>query len=61
MKYKSFILYLKDEGCTLHRSSGKHHIYTHPQLDRNIVIPKHHKDVSPGVVKTTIKLLNSIK
>jgi predicted RNA binding protein YcfA (HicA-like mRNA interferase family) len=60
MKYKAFLIYLTDKGCTLHRSSGKHHIYTHPQLDRNIVIPKHHKEVSPGVVKTTQKLLQNV-
>ena len=59
MKYKTFILYLKDKGCTLHRTSGKHHIYIHPKINRNIVIPKQ-KEVSQGIIHHTQKLLANV-
>ena len=59
MKYKTFILYLTAKGCTLHRTSGKHHIYTHPKINRNIVIPKQ-KEISQGVIYQTQKLLANV-
>jgi len=59
MKYKTFIMYLIAKGCSLHRTSGKHHIYIHPKIDRNIVIPKQ-KEVSQGIIYSTQKLLQNV-
>ena len=55
MKYKTFILYLKDKGCTLHRTSGKHHIYIHPKQGGHISVPHPKKDLGIGLVQKLLK------
>jgi predicted RNA binding protein YcfA (HicA-like mRNA interferase family) len=59
MKYKDFIAELLKRGCRLHRSNGKHIIYRHSQLSRNLIITKA-KNVSPGLYHQCDKLLTSI-
>lgn len=60
MKYAQFLKELIARGCYEHRCSGKHLIYRHPRLNRNLVIPKHHKLVSPGLYRECNSLLQSI-
>jgi len=50
---------LEESGATLHRSGGKHIIYRHPKVNRNIVITKA-KTVSFGVYKQTQSILASV-
>jgi len=50
---------LEAKGCTVYRTSGKHLIYRHPHLNRNLVITKA-KVVSPGVYRECCKLLKNV-
>ena len=59
IKYKDFIRELEERGAKLHRTSGKHIIYRHPNLNRNLVITKA-KSVSSGVYRECDKLLHSV-
>ena len=59
MKYNDFVAELLKRGCRLHRSSGKHLIYRHHNLNRNLVITKS-KLVKPGLYYQCDKLLTSI-
>ena len=59
MKYNDFVAELLKRGCHLHRSSGKHIIYRHSELSRNLIITKA-KNVSPGLYHQCDKLLTSI-
>jgi len=59
MKYNDFVRELQARGCSQHRTSGKHLIYRHPNLNRNLVITKA-KNVSPGLYRECDKLLMSI-
>ena len=59
IKYKEFIAELESRGAKVHRTSGKHLIYRHPKLNRNLVITKA-KVVSVGLYKECDKLLTSI-
>jgi predicted RNA binding protein YcfA (HicA-like mRNA interferase family) len=59
MKYKDFIRELEKRGCYEHRTNGKHLIYRHPNLSRNLIITKA-KSVSPGIYNECDKLLISI-
>lgn len=59
MKYNDFIAELMQRGCHLHRASGKHLIYRHPKLPRNLIITKS-KLVKPGLYHSCNKLLLSV-
>jgi predicted RNA binding protein YcfA (HicA-like mRNA interferase family) len=59
IKYREFISQLEQRGCKLHRTSGKHIIYRHHNLNRNIVITKA-KTVSPGLYNECMKLLANV-
>lgn len=59
IKYREFIHQIESLGATLHRTNGKHMIYRHPNLNRNLVIANA-KTVSPGVYHTIIKLLSFV-
>ena len=59
IKYNDFVRELQARGCSPHRTSGKHLIYRHPNLNRNLVITKA-KSVSPGLYRECDKLLTSI-
>jgi len=59
IKYNQFIKELEDLGCHIHRTNGKHHVWRHPKLSRNIVITKA-KTVSPGLYHSTLKLVASV-
>ena len=59
MKYNDFLKELLARGCKLHRSSGKHIIYRHDNLNRNLVVTKA-KKVSPGLYNECNKLLLSV-
>lgn len=50
---------LEAKGCSIHRQGGKHIIYRHPQVPRNIVITKA-KTVSFGVYKQAESLLQNV-
>jgi predicted RNA binding protein YcfA (HicA-like mRNA interferase family) len=59
IKYNDFVRELLARGCSPHRKSGKHLIYRHPELNRNLVITKA-KTISLGIYKECDKLLTSI-
>jgi predicted RNA binding protein YcfA (HicA-like mRNA interferase family) len=59
IKYNDFLKELLSRGCIVHRTSGKHLIYRHPNLNRNLVITKA-KTISPGLYKECNKLLLSV-
>lgn len=59
IKYREFIAQLEERGAKAYRTNGKHLIYRHPNLNRNIVITKA-KTVSPGVYKECMKLLANV-
>jgi predicted RNA binding protein YcfA (HicA-like mRNA interferase family) len=59
IKYNDFLKELLARGCTVHRTSGKHMIYRHPNLTRNLVITKA-KVVKPGLYHQCNKLLQSV-
>jgi len=59
IKYNEFVRELLARGCSPHRKSGKHLIYRHPELSRNLVITKA-KTVSLGIYKECDRLLTSI-
>jgi len=59
IKYNDFLKELIARGCSVHRTSGKHMIYRHPNLNRNIVITKA-KIVKPGIYYQCNKLLLSV-
>ncbi len=59
MKYRDFLQELLVRGCYVHRTGGKHIIYRHPKLPRNIVVTKA-KQVSPGLYRDCNKLLSSV-
>jgi predicted RNA binding protein YcfA (HicA-like mRNA interferase family) len=58
IKYNDFVRQLLARGCSAHRKSGKHLIYRHPELNRNLVIPK---AISLGVYRECDKLLTTIR
>jgi predicted RNA binding protein YcfA (HicA-like mRNA interferase family) len=59
MKYSEFIREIESRGAALHRTGGKHIIYRHPRLERNLVFTKA-KTVSSGVYRQCDKLLASV-
>jgi len=59
IKYREFIAQLEQKGARVHRTNGKHLIYRHPNLNRNIVITKA-KTVSPGLYNECMKLLANV-
>jgi predicted RNA binding protein YcfA (HicA-like mRNA interferase family) len=59
IKYNEFIRELLSRGCYEHRKGGKHLIYRHPELTRNLIVTKA-KSVSPGLYKECDRLLTSI-
>jgi predicted RNA binding protein YcfA (HicA-like mRNA interferase family) len=59
IKYNDFVRQLLARGCSAHRKSGKHLIYRHPELNRNLVIPKA-KTISLGIYRECDKLLTTI-
>jgi predicted RNA binding protein YcfA (HicA-like mRNA interferase family) len=59
MKYNDFLKELIARGCYEHRTGGKHLIYRHSKLNRNLVITKA-KKVSLGVYRECDKLLQSV-
>ena len=59
IKYREFIAQLEQRGARVYRTNGKHIIYRHPNLNRNIVITKA-KTVSPGLYKECMKLLANV-
>ena len=59
MKYNDFIRTLEKRGAVLHRTGGKHIIYRHPALNRNLVVTKA-KTVSAGVVRQCDQLLRAV-
>jgi predicted RNA binding protein YcfA (HicA-like mRNA interferase family) len=59
IKYKEFVRMLEEKGCTVHRKGGKHIIYRHPQINRNLIITKA-KVVSPGIYRECCKLLEKV-
>jgi len=59
IKYNDFLRELLSRGCYEHRTSGKHLIYRHPNLNRNLIITKA-KSVKPGLYHECDKLLTSI-
>ena len=59
IKYREFIAQLEQRGARVYRTNGKHLIYRHPNLNRNLVITKA-KTVSPGLYKECMKLLANV-
>ena len=59
IKYREFIAQLEERGARVYRTNGKHIIYRHPNLNRNLVITKA-KTVSPGLYKECMKLLANV-
>lgn len=59
IKYREFIAQLEERGAKVYRTNGKHIIYRHPNLNRNLVITKA-KTVSSGLYKECMKLLANV-
>ena len=56
MKYREFLKLLESNGFYAHRTTGKHLVYRHPNLERDLPITKA-KTVSSGLVRQANKLL----
>lgn len=48
-KFRDVVSGLSKKGWSLARVSGSHHIYKHPKSKETISVPRHTKDISPGV------------
>ncbi len=52
---RKLIKRLKENGWTLDRISGSHHIFTHPDFDRPIPVPHPKKDLPTGTVRAILR------
>jgi len=52
---RKLIKLLKENGWTLDRISGSHHIFEHPDFDRPIPVPHPRKDIATGTVRAILR------
>ena len=55
MNSKQIIKRLEDDGWTLRRVQGSHHVYVHPNKPGHISIPHPKKDLGKGLVHQLLK------
>lgn len=53
--FRTVVSGLKKDGWKLHRVSGAHHIFKHPDSKKLVIVPKHSKDIGPGILKSIKK------
>jgi predicted RNA binding protein YcfA (HicA-like mRNA interferase family) len=51
---------IKKKGWSLSRVKGSHHIYQHPNKDKNITIPMKGKEVSRPLSKRILKEVEAL-
>ena len=60
--FKQIVSSITKDGWKLHRVRGSHHIFKHPESDKNVVVVNHgNKDLSPGLYKKIQRVSGMVK
>ena len=60
MKYGKLVKLLKSAGFVKNEGKGDHEKWTHPSLDRPVIITQS-REISPGVTMIALKAIDSAK
>jgi predicted RNA binding protein YcfA (HicA-like mRNA interferase family) len=55
MKSANLIKILEQDGWTLRRTKGSHHVFKHPSKPGHVVVPHPKKDLGIGLVQAILK------
>ena len=55
---KNVMKILKDDGWTVTRVNGSHHIMKHPTKPGRPVVPMHNKELKPGTLDSILILIS---
>lgn len=55
MKVPDLVAELNEQGWTLERIRGSHHVYAHPKAVRVITVPVHGREIPDFYVKSILK------
>ena len=55
VKVKALVAVLESQGWELDRIRGSHHVFTHPNARRSVVVPVHGKEIPDFFAKAILK------